>query len=46
MVFVVDYNDFLRSLSGKCRVRPKSVPESIISYEAEPVAISCVLEDR
>lgn len=46
MVFVVDYNDFLRSLSGKCRVRPKSVPESIISYEAEPVAVSCVLEDR
>ena len=46
MVFVVDYNDFLRSLSGKCRVRPKSVPESVITYEVEPVSASCVLEDR
>ncbi len=42
----VDYNDYVVSLSGKCPVKLSSAPKGLISYEVEPVAVNCVLEDR
>ncbi len=42
----VDYNDYAGSLSGKCPVKLASAPKGLISYEVEPVAVSCVLEDK
>ncbi len=42
----VDYNEFLRSLSGKCPVQVSGNPKGLIAYEADPVAVSCVLEDK
>lgn len=44
--FTVDYNDFMESLSGKCRVKIVSQPESVISYDTDPSVVDCVLEDR
>jgi len=46
VVLYVDYVDFAKSLSGKCAVRPLSLPESIISCDIEPASVDCVLEDR
>ncbi len=42
----VDYNDYVNSLSGKCPVKIASAPKGLISYEVDPVAVSCVLEDK
>lgn len=42
----VDYNDFLSSLGGKCRVRPSSLSRGVIEFEADPVAVDCVIEER
>ncbi len=42
----VDYDDYVTSLSGKCPVRLSRIPKGLISYEVEPVAVSCVLEER
>ena len=42
---IVDYNDYIGSLSGKCQVRLADQPQGMISYEVEPVAVNCVLED-
>ena len=44
--FVVDYNEFAASLSGKCRVDPVSLSDDILSYDISPVAVDCVLEVR
>ena len=44
--FVVDYNDFVSSLTGKCQVRPVSLGDNILAYDVSPVAVDCVLEDR
>lgn len=44
--FVVDYNEFAASLSGKCRVNPVSLSDDILSYDISPVAVDCVLEVR
>ena len=44
--FIVDYNEFVTSLSGKCRVNPVSLSDDILSYEISPVAVDCVLEVR
>ena len=44
--FVVDYNDFVASLGGKCPVVPEKLADDILSYDISPVAVSCVLEDR
>ncbi len=43
---MVDYDDYLNSLSGKCPVKLSNVPKGLISYEVEPVAVNCVMEDR
>ena len=42
----VDYNDFLTSLGGKCRVRPSSLSPGVIDFESDPVAVDCVIEER
>ncbi len=42
----VDYNEFIHSLSGKCSVKVSGNPKGLIAYEVEPVAVSCVLEDK
>ena len=44
--FIVDYNSFMESLSGKCRITIQNQPESVISYDTEPSVVDCVLEDR
>ena len=43
---VVDYEDFTTSLSGKCQVKLMNLTDNVLSYQIEPVAIDCVLEDR
>lgn len=42
----VDYNDYQNSLSGKCEVRIAEPPKGMISFEADPVAVSLVVEDK
>jgi hypothetical protein len=42
----VDYNDFLTSLGGKCRVRPSFLSRGVIDFESEPIAVDCVIEER
>ncbi len=42
----VDYEDYVNSLSGKCPVKLSSVPNGLISYEVDPIAVSCLLEDK
>ena len=44
--FVVDYEDFVASLNGKCNVKPRGFADNILSYQVDPVAVDCVLEDR
>ncbi len=46
MELQVDYKDYVNSLSGKCPVKLAVEPKGLISYEVEPVAVSCVQEDR
>ena len=43
---IVDYNDYLNSISGKCPVKLADHPQGLITYEVEPVAVNCVLEER
>ena len=42
----VDYNDFISSLSGVCTLELVGETKGLISYEIEPAAVNCVLEDR
>ncbi len=42
----VDYRDYVNSLSGKCPVKLSSLPKGMISYDVNPVAVNCVLEDK
>lgn len=44
--FVVDYNDFINSIGGKCTVEANGLTDGILSYVVEPVAVDCVLEER
>ena len=44
--FVVDYEEFINSLTGKCQVKPLNMSDNVISYQVEPVAVNCVLEVR
>ena len=43
---VVDYEEYDNSISGKCTVRLSESPSGLISYEIDPVAVNCVLEER
>ena len=42
----VDYNDYISSLSGTCPLKLTGAAKGLISYEVDPVAANCVLEDR
>ena len=44
--FYVDYNDFAASRNGKCPVYISRRPKGLISYEAEPSMLECVLEEK
>ena len=44
--FVVNYDDFMDSFSGKCSVKIMNQPSGIISYELSPSVVDCMLEDR
>ncbi len=46
MELQVDYNDYLKSLSGKCPVKLAELPNGLISYEVNPTSVNCVLEDK
>ncbi len=42
----VDYDDFIRTVSGKCPVRSNALPEGVISYEVEPFYVECIVRDK
>ena len=42
----VDYNDFLKSVSGKCPVRMVDMGAGIIEVDIEPVYVECRLEEK
>ena len=42
----VDYQEYAKSLSGMCKVKLSGAPKGLLSYESDPVAVGCVLEDR
>lgn len=44
--FYVDYNDFMKSLDGKCLVRTDRLPTDIISYEIRPKVFDCVVNEK
>lgn len=46
IAFVVDYEEFISSLNGKCTLKPVNIGDSVLSYQIDPVAVDCVLEDR
>ena len=43
---IVDYNDYINSISGKCPVKLAGHPQGLITYDVDPVAVNCVLEER
>lgn len=45
LVLEADYEDYARSLSGKCRLELSGVSRGIISHSIEPEYVSGVLED-
>ena len=44
--FYVDYNDFTASRNGKCKVYISNRAKGLITYEAEPSMLECVLEEK
>ena len=46
LVLYVDYEDFVRTVSGKCPVRHDLLPEGVISYDVEPFYVECIVRDR
>ena len=42
----VDYEDYAASISGMCQVKLSGTGKGLLSYEASPVAVNCVVEDR
>lgn len=46
VAFVVDYEEFISSLNGKCSIKPVNLDESVLTYQTDPVVVNCVLEDR
>lgn len=41
-----DYNDLLKSLGQRCVLKVISLSRGVISCEATPVSVSCILEDK
>lgn len=42
----VDYNDFQRSLSGKCPVRVSVSPKGVVGYELNPFYVECIVREK
>ena len=42
----VDYNDFIKSMSGKCPVRIMDMGSAVIEAVVDPVYVECRLEER
>ena len=42
----VDYNDFLKSMTGKCPVRISALPNSVIGYDLDPFYVECIVKDK
>lgn len=45
MRLYVDYEDFFKTVSGKCPVRNAVLPEGVISYKVEPFYVECIVRD-
>ena len=45
-LLVVDYDEYLESLSGKCSVRMVAPKDGVISYEINPPYVECIAEER
>jgi hypothetical protein len=41
-----DYNEYRNSLGGKCTLKSVGLSHGVIDVEVDPVAVSCVIEDR
>lgn len=42
----VDYEDFLKSMTGKCPVRIESIPKGVIGYDLNPFYVECIVNER
>ena len=42
----VDYNEFVRSVSGKCKVKVIGMGSAIIDVEVDPAYVECVLVEK
>lgn len=43
--FQVDYTEFQSSISGKCTVKPASLPRGVIGYDISPAVVGCFIEE-
>ena len=41
-----DYNDYQKSLGGKATLKPVGLSHGVIDVDVDPIAVSCVIEDR
>ena len=41
-----DYNDYLNSLGGNCILKAVGLTRGVIDCDIDPIAVSCVIEDR
>lgn len=46
VVLYVDYNDYLKSLSGKCPVHISGIGPDIFDYKIEPSTILCIVNEK
>ena len=46
MELYADYEDFLKTVSGKCPIRVSTLPEGVISYDIEPFYVECIVSDK
>lgn len=41
-----DYNDYRKSLGGKCLLKPAGLSRGVIAADIDPIVVSCIIEDR
>lgn len=46
MEFYIDYNEFLKSLSGRCVIRTDKLPDDILSYTVDPEVCECLVTEN
>jgi hypothetical protein len=42
--FYIDYEDFEKSITGRCIAKPSRIPEGVIEYSIEPEVFQCMEE--